>query len=287
MTFCIVAAIVKDVPEANPRSDLARVLARNLAQRRKDCRDPLTGDALSQAGLAQQMALAGIPWTQSTVALIETHRRQVTAIELIVISMVLETPVASLLDPGDAETVLVGESTWSATFLRRVVAGDVENIGDEPSENTYSMPSVLAEKIRGGATAARTLGKIVKAERDAFDSRWGLDLAHMGAHVHRSIFYADSATEREAADRVARLARWEIAVEPRDVAAAGWRLWKCSYEDERERRVAAQAKRNASERTRQALRGHVVRQLDRELLLEMSQVLGVVEKNEKKRRKQP
>ena len=66
--------MLRTVPETTDTPGLGQVIARNVAARR-------AAAGFSQAHLAYAMEGCGIAWTQSTVALIETMRRQVTAQE--------------------------------------------------------------------------------------------------------------------------------------------------------------------------------------------------------------
>lgn len=260
---------------------LAEAIARNIAARRRASTDVLTGEPLSQAGLARDMAVTvGLPFTQSTVAAIETGRRHVSAVELVALSMVLRAPISALLDPGDASAVEISDGTyWRPDNLRRVARGDVDDLDEDTGFGTSPQGD---EMMRDAFRMIAVLGPVAERQLAEFEERWGLDPSSMSARQHRSIAYADGEVEREATVRIRRACRRLPRFEPREVAGAAWKLWKRSYAEERDRRLDAQAAPDASDRTRVALRGHVVRQLDRELLDEMIRVLGTVER--KKRR---
>lgn len=224
------------------------------------------------------MELVGVPWTQSTVALIETGRRQVTAVELVALSAVLRTPIASLLAPGADQVVAVGDATWTAAFLRRIASGDVENLDDEPREGTYDHPPEIADTLRRLKQIAPVALQTLDALLEDFAAQWELDTT-MSIRQFRAIALAAGPVEREAATRIRRTARRagiRRLITSRDVAAAAWRLWKSSYEDERERRVNEKIALDVTDRSRQAIRGHVARELDREVRDEVRLVLGDV-----------
>jgi hypothetical protein len=241
--------------------------------------------------LALEMELVGVAWTQSTVALVETGRRKVTAVELVALSEVLQTPIPALLDPGDAKNVVVGLSHWHSDFLRRVLNGDLETIDDMPAIDSYTTPPPTAEKLE----RVWKTGQLLQELLDEFTAKWGLDDAPLTVRARREIAFPRGTVERDAASRLRRLARlgpfgslwFHAQIEPRDVAAVAWRLWRSSYDDERERRVNQRLRTEAPSRSRQAARGHVVRQLDREVLDEMKRVLGTTQPNMARRRGRP
>jgi transcriptional regulator with XRE-family HTH domain len=248
------------VPEATETPALESVLARNIAARR-------AAMGWSQAALARAMAFVGVAWTQSTVALVETERRQVRAVESVALSVVLRTTLAALLAPGDDELVKVGDIRWRASIVCKVATDDLgDNFDEAIADDIYSTPADLPDTMReieSGFAAAQ-----------AFADRWGLSAVALP-----TVIGSAGSAEREASSRIRRQARrtgirLQTQPSPLDVAAAAFRLWQSSYDAERERRVSERVAAGASDRSRQAARGHVARKLDRELLDEMVSVLG-------------
>lgn len=272
------------MPEAKDQS-FAEVLARNVAARRTAHIDPYTGKPFSQARLAREVQEAGLDWTQATVAGVETARRAVTAQELLVLSRVLRTPIPGLLEPGDAVVVVVGAEAWTADFVRQVARGEVEDLDDSSAE-LEGQPS-LAEDMKRTSLLIGAKAPLGRPARDDFLAKWGLDWGDMTVRTYKEIVGARGGAESEAASRVGRLA-WRAGLRrlqlgPPDVAAVAYRLWTSTYEAERERRVGEQMAADAPDRTRQALRGHVVRQLDQEIFDAMQPVLSSVSAAPKKR----
>jgi hypothetical protein len=231
----------------------------------------------SQGALARAMAFVGVAWTQSTVALVETERRQVTAIELVAVATVLRTTLASLLASGDDELIEVGDVRWRGSIVRKVATGDLGDTFDEViADGIYSEPPDPedVQQVAAGLAAAQ-----------AFADRWGLDAFTLSLVVRSA-----GATETEACLRIRRQARrggirLQSLPTDLDVAAAAHRLWQSNYDDERDRRVNERIAEDASNRSRQAARGHVARKLDRELLEEMVSVIGTATTTARKGRR--
>jgi transcriptional regulator with XRE-family HTH domain len=213
---------------------------------------------LSQEGLAERVRRAGLPWVRGTVAQAETGRRQLSAVELVVVAAVLMVPPSVLLTGQEADEVVVGDATWRTDYLRAVVA---DGGGWVPNQATFTSPTRDAHD-RWLAEAAET----EDARQKEWTERWGLQNASAGlvSDLVRSV----GKVETEAARRL-RLRAGRRDIGPADVAAAAAHRWGRSLLAERDRRVAERATSGPTARTLQAVRGRVTHELDRELLHEI------------------
>lgn len=221
------------------------------------------------------MADYGLSWTQSTVAMVETSRRQVSAVELLALSAILAVSITTLVD-SDGADVSVGESTWPAAFVSAVAAGQVADLDDRLVSELPALPPDTQAAIDGAVAVAAHL----PAAKDLFGdfaSRWGLD--ELSMNQFRRIVLADDRAVVDAAFRLRRRARsarvpLRSPIAPSEVAGAAWQLWGRSYAAEHKRRTRRRVGPDVSERTRQAVLGHVTREMDRELYDRLVAVLG-------------
>jgi hypothetical protein len=231
---------------------------------------------MSQRALVLQINDCGFAWTQSTVALIETGRRQVSAEELVALALVLESSLTVLLDTGTANSVMVGDSEWRADFLRLVVDGRIAEIRETPAIDSYASSPTGRNTAEVSAHAYDQFAAQWKAQTTEIIERWGLDRSKLSVGNFNRLMTPTPA-ERAATDRIRRAARrgqMRLNIQPRDVAIASWRLWGRFYEEEQEKRVQEQCAPAASARSVQAMRGHVARQLDRQLRNEIVETIG-------------
>ncbi|MGO8872419.1 MAG: hypothetical protein ACLQPH_13650 [Acidimicrobiales bacterium] len=253
------------------------IVRRNIAALRSKA-------GLTQQGLADEMLLRGIAWTRETVAQVETTNRRLGLTEAIVVAACLDVPVARLTATG-ADIVAVGESEWTAAYLGAAIAG---TIGDtfppesyaspatrsvyrpEPADRTTppdrsSLPEGVRDRRRGERRAAEP-GEAVPPTRQPAEAvpptRQPGEAAEPGE--------TPAPTPQKTAERIER--RLRLRVTASDVDAAAQHLWSRSLEAERERRVAdRQALTGGSLKT---IRGHVSRDLDREIAFEMERRPG-------------
>jgi hypothetical protein len=224
---------------------------------------------LTQQGLADEMLLRGIAWTRETVAQVETTNRRLGFTEAIVVAACLDVPVARLTATG-ADTVAVGESEWTAAYLGAAIAGTSGDIFP-PESYTVSSPGPVPPATIPEPPARAT------TEDDGFDRRRGrtdrrsLDPDDTGLRAQRPTDTPPPPpTQQKAAERIER--RLRLRVTAGDVDSAAQHLWSRSLESERERRVTDRhALIGGSLKT---IRGHVSRDLDRELAHEMEQHVG-------------
>lgn len=211
--------------------------------------------SLTQQALADEMMARGVPWTRETVAQVETTNRRLGFTEAIAVAACLDVPLARLTATG-ADVVAVGDSEWTTAYLAAAVAGTA---GDIFAADSYAVaaagpvppapPSRGAELLeeRGGRAGGRRTRRRDEEPEVA-------EAAGRGASA-----------QQRTAERIER--RMRLRVTPKDVDTAAQQLWSRSLDSERERRVSDRhARTGGSLRT---IRGHVSRDLDRELAHEM------------------
>jgi transcriptional regulator with XRE-family HTH domain len=215
---------------------------------------------LTQQGLADEMLLRGIPWTRETVAQVETTNRRLGFTEAIAVAACLDVPLARLAATG-VTAVGVGESEWTAAYLGAAIAGTA---GDVFPPETYASRAAPPGAAPEAATGRRS------AAEPAPERRLGLRERRSGAPGDEEIgrrAEAAAPTQQKTAERIER--RLRLRVTAGDVDTTAHHLWSRSLESEKERRVKErQALTGGSLKT---IRGHVARDLDRELAHEMEQ----------------
>ena len=239
-----------------PTKGIEDIVRRNVAALRSKAN-------LTQQGLADEMLLRGIAWTRETVAQVETTNRRLGFTEAIVVAACLDVPVARLTATG-AATVAVGESEWTAAYLGAAIAGTT---GDIFPPESYASPSARTPQPPEAAEPPVR----VAAPEEVPDRRRGPGERRVAAESE-SDQQGRRATDRpvpqapqKAAERIER--RLRLRVTASDVDAAAQQLWSRSLDAERERRVSDRhALTGGSLKT---IRGHVSRDLDREIAYEM------------------
>ena len=217
---------------------------------------------LTQQGLADEMLLRGIAWTRETVAQVETTNRRLGFTEAIVVAACLDVPVARLTATG-AATVAVGESEWSAAYLGAAIAGTA---GDIFPPESYASPSARTVTAGRGGRAAGPGGRPRRGAGSAPGAGSGgsADEGEPEPQGRRSTDRPAQAPQKTA-ERIER--RLRLRVTASDVDATAQQLWSRSLDSERERRVTDRhALTGGSLKT---IRGHVSRDLDREIAHEM------------------
>jgi transcriptional regulator with XRE-family HTH domain len=238
----------------DPSQGLEEIVRRNIATFRSKAN-------LTQQALADEMLLRGIAWTRETVAQVETTSRRLGFAEAIAVAACLDIPLARLTATGQ-DTVAVGESEWTAAYLGAAIAGTA---GDVFAPESYAMlrpavepPEVATEPIpprRPDELPERRSGL---AERRVAEQREPERVASQTGEP------AAQAPQR-AAERIER--RLRLRVTASDVDATAQQLWSRSLDAERERRVTD--RHAASGGSMKTIRGHVSRDLDREIAHEM------------------
>lgn len=226
---------------------------------------------LTQQGLADEMLLRGIAWTRETVAQVETTSRRLGFAEAIAVAASLDVPLARLAATG-AGTVAMGESEWTAAYLGAAIAGTTGDVFPPESYASRSPRQAAPEVAPAPAGVATDSPNRSIPPPEAPERRSGLperrvtDLPDVEAPRRR---FADgpAQTQQKTAERIER--RLRLRVTASDVDSTAQHLWSRSLESEKERRVSDRhALTGGSLKT---IRGHVSRDLDRELAHEMEQ----------------
>jgi hypothetical protein len=238
-----------------PTRGIEDIVRRNVAALRSKAN-------LTQQGLADEMLLRGIAWTRETVAQVETTNRRLGFTEAIVVAACLDIPVARLTATG-AATVAVGEGEWSAAYLGAAIAGTTDDIF--PPES-YASPGarVVETPDRTEAAAHPTAPEEVPDRRRGLGERRVVEPGESEERGRRTTDVPVQA-QQKTAERIER--RLRLRVTASDVDATAQQLWSRSLDAERERRVTDRhALTGGSLKT---IRGHVSRDLDREIAHEM------------------
>ncbi|MBV8463859.1 MAG: hypothetical protein JO368_11225, partial [Acidimicrobiales bacterium] len=221
---------------------------------------------LTQQGLADEMRARGVPWTRETVAQLETTNRRLGFTEAVVVAASLDVPLARLTATG-ADVVAVGEGEWTTPYLFAAVAGTAGDIFTSESYSATASPPIPPSAstaptppVAPAATAPDRLedrsGRMTGRRRNRDLSDDEVEFVEAGRRTPSS---------QRTAERIER--RMRLRVTPGDVDNAAQQLWSRSLESERERRVSDRHARTGG--SLKTIRGHVSRDLDRELAHEM------------------
>jgi transcriptional regulator with XRE-family HTH domain len=225
---------------------------------------------LTQQGLADEMFQRGVPWTRETVAQVETTNRRIGLTEAIAVAACLDVPLARLTATG-ADTVAVGDSRWSTSYLAAAIAGTA---GDVFPPESYATPVHRAREepvdprvgepatIRTAASGASPMD--LERRRRPRD-RHLTDPAEVTPTPEARVPVDTSDAPQKAAERIERRLRLRITAD--EVDSTAQHLWSRSLEAERERRVSDRHLLTGG--SLPTIRGHVSRDLDRELAHEM------------------
>jgi transcriptional regulator with XRE-family HTH domain len=224
---------------------------------------------LTQQGLADEMLLRGIGWTRETVAQVETTNRRIGLTEAIAVAACLDVPLARLTTTG-ADSVAVGHSRWSTAYVAAAIAGTAADVF--PPES-YAVPThiVYEDEVPGWgeehaqrSPAAGTSPMELERRRRSRDRRT-VDPSEAGGAPDPWSEPETSDAPQRAAERIER--RLRLRVTAGDVDSTAQRLWSRSLDAERERRVTD--RHTLTGGSLPTIRGHVTRDLDRELAHEM------------------
>ena len=238
-----------------PTKGIEDIVRRNVAALRSKAN-------LTQQALADEMLRRGIAWTRETVAQVETTNRRLGFTEALVVAACLDVPVARLTATS-SPTVAVGDSEWTAAYLGAAIAGTA---GDIFSPESYS-----ARRPRGSGRGRRQATERPRPHRPPPRLRTGdgkIDACPTSTRP--SNWEGDRPIDptqgpQKTAERIER--RLRLRVTAGDVDAAAQNLWSRSLESERERRVTD--RHAVTGGSLQTIRGHVSRDLDREIAYEM------------------
>ncbi len=245
-----------DEMNGEPTKGIEDIVRRNVAALRSKAN-------LTQQSLADEMLLRGVAWTRETVAQVETTNRRLGFTEAIVVAACLDVPIARLTATG-APTIAVGESEWTAAYLGAAIAGTT---GDIFPPESYASPSVRTAQPQGtGEPPVRAIATegVTDRRRGPVERRVAEegDTDQLG---RRETDKPPPQAPQKTAERIER--RLRLRVTASDVDATAQQLWSRSLDAERERRVTDRhALTGGSLKT---IRGHVSRDLDREIAHEM------------------
>jgi hypothetical protein len=210
-------------------------------------------DARQRLGLRQEDAAArarayGLSsWIRGTVAQAEVGARRFALEEVLLLALAYETSLAELIAGDEGDMVkLTPDARLSVGALRALLSGNTSTAGGLPAE------AVDVPAKRG--TPARRSGRFPDVLAEA--KRFGIGDRSILEHVLDEV----SDAERHAARK--------FGTTPELVNLAALRLWGRTLAEERDHRLSDLAV-DLPARRRQALRGHITRDLMTELEAEL------------------
>jgi len=222
---------------------------------------------LTQQGLADEMFLRGVGWTRETVAQVETTNRRIGLTEAIAVAASLDVPLARLATTG-ADSVAVGDSRWTTAYLAAAIAGTADDVFPTesyaaPLPAFHDDPATVWDEVPARATPPGSPPAELERRRRPRDRRPPEESPIGGPEVRPTAEQSDA--PQKAAERLER--RLRLRVTAGDVDSTAQRLYSRSLEDERERRVSD--RHTLTGGSLPTIRGHVSRDLDREIAHEM------------------
>jgi transcriptional regulator with XRE-family HTH domain len=235
---------------------------------------------LTQQGLADEMLVRGIGWTRETVAQVETTNRRIGLTEAIAVAACLDVPLARLTSTG-ADSVTVGDSRWTAAYLGAAIAGTA---GDVFPIDSYVSPARAVVEVappawdepEPRATAPGESPLELERRRRSRDRR-PVEPSEVGGAPDGHPGSEPSDAPQRAAERIER--RLRLRVTAGDVDTTAQHLYSRSLEAERERRVSD--RHTLIGGSLPTIRGHVSRDLDREIAHEMEKRTERSERSER------
>jgi hypothetical protein len=194
-----------------------------------------------QEDVAAEARAYGLAWTPATVAAIETGRRHVSAVELLLLPFVLADPEAGVVELKDllagmgGRVQLTREASVDARVLAAVVSGQASALGKMPARSWAG--SWNTPRRRAGARAMKAMDAVY-ARADAYPNLREMDVG---------LAWEESAGEAE------RHAGYRLGCSALDVALAARSLWRRSLSAERDARAEPGSSPQA--------RGRITRQL--------------------------
>ena len=196
------------------------------------------------------------------MAQVETTSRRLGFTEAIAVAACLDVPVARLAATGQA-SVTVGESEWTAAYLGAAIAGTAGDIFPPESYAGPALGDSQAPSLPGPPARSTAPEESAERRRSPIGRRTG-DGDDVGSSQRRTAEPPAQAPQKTA-ERIER--RLRLRVTASDVDDTAQQLWSRSLDAERERRVSDRhAVTGGSLKT---IRGHVSRDLDREIAHEM------------------
>jgi hypothetical protein len=206
-----------------------------------------------QDDVARSARTLGLTWTASKVAALERGDKALPAEELLLLPLVLaqaqcgQPSLADLLPQGSGTVRLGDQTTMPAAVLAQVVRGEDIDIREVDSPTIReSVAQIEAWAKEGGPKRMTSIFRAVMAVAPDRNSR-------------------ELAAAESAAGDAERIAARRLSVPSLAIIAAALATWGHGLTQERDARAAQRAGPGASARTAQAARGHVTRELYREL----------------------
>lgn len=224
--------------QSTSTTTLPRLVGDNLRRVRED-----NGEE-SHDETARQVQDYGLPWTRKVVAAVEAGERSVDLVELLLLSLVYEKDLAWWVTSGGGQVSphLIVELNDAVRVpqevLHSALAGDSWHTWrdfhrwDTPSRRRLAESSSLEEWIVSGPTVPSVLDDPVAVA-------------------------ATGVAEQKAART--------LGMDAHELSELAHLCWGQSLTMERDARVADELPKDAPRRTRQAIRGHVTRELLAEL----------------------
>lgn len=210
---------------------------------------------ITQDDVAREARAVGLAWSRSTVGALENGGKTLDLGEVVLLAAAMPAPVAQLLAPSDA--MLAADDPFIAvgpalamrpeSILAALAASTVRDLGAVETEREGYLTDIDGAAHHGRLEEA-------KKRRQRHDRITGGTSSSMFAQ-------ATEAARGEAEMKAAR----RLDVDPVELALAALKLWGRSLTEERDARVAEATEPGATPRTLQALRGHLTRQLLKEL----------------------
>jgi transcriptional regulator with XRE-family HTH domain len=205
-----------------------------------------------QDDVARSARTLGLTWTASKVAALERGDKALPAEELLLLPLVLaetqcgQPSLADLLPQGSGTVRLGDQTAMSAAVLAQVIRGEDIDIREVNSPSIRESFARIEKWVEEGGPRRSMAIFSATLEVSGRDSR----------ELH--------AAERAAGD-AERIAARRLGVPSLAIIAAALATWGHGLTQERDARAAQRAGPGASARTAQAARGHVTRELYREL----------------------
>lgn len=203
----------------------------------------------SQDTVARKARAIGLKWSRSTITALEQGTKTLDVAELVLLSCALGEPITELL-AGDDLVELAPSFALSGSEILGVLGSDLDRLQTSLSAGSASARTILSDPVAFRSRLA--------AATEQFN-RYARIIPRI---TNTQLDDAGNAARGEAEVKAARKLQIE---DPVEVAVAAIARWGRSLTDERDARVLAAAPPGAQQRTLQALRGHVTRQLLEEL----------------------
>lgn len=218
---------------------LRAVIGHNVAR--------LRGDK-TQEQLSRLLRRRGLKWSRSTINGVEAGRREVDLVELCFLADAFEVPVGALL-AGDLRIDLGEERSVPLDCIRQAL-----------QSTTAAQLEVWAPGSHVGAFIAGHAALSEHLQRPGVTQLWQRWWPEAFANDEITAVAINLVMEGMSG-LVEQTTAKKLGVNPLDLAAASLGLWGQCMADEREARLGAATQ----PRSRQALRGHVTRSLQKEL----------------------